>query len=79
MAYKIHEDLYQRMVSLFEGLNEMQDMYNIFEHHCDILHDHNRRRNEAARAYDTLVDWKKYIKERLDDFPVLDKGKLKRI
>ena len=79
LAYRIHDDLYQRMVSLFEGLNEMQETYNALERHSNLLHDHNRRRNEETRAYDTLVGWKKYIKDRPDDLPVLDKGNLKRI
>ena len=30
LAYKIHKDLHQRMVSLCEGLNEMQEIYNKF-------------------------------------------------
>ena len=67
------------MVSLFEGLSEMQETYNTFELHYDLLYDHNQRRSEAIRAYDTLVDWHKYIRDKPNDLPVLDKIKLKRI
>ena len=67
------------MVSLFEGFNEMRETYYAFECHSDLLYDHNGRSNEETRDYDTLVDWKKYIKDRPDDLPVLDKGKQKRI
>ena len=67
------------MVGLFEGLSEMQETYNAFEFQSDLLYDHNQRRNEAIRSYDTLVDWKKYIIDRPDDVPLLDKIKLKRI
>ena len=67
------------MVSLFEGINELQEMYNTFECHSDLLHHHNRRRNEETRASDTLVYWKMFIKERTNNLLVLDKGKLKRI
>ena len=55
LAYKIHEDFYQRMVSLFEGLNEIQEMYNKFELHSDLLHDHNQRRNEETSIL--LIPW----------------------
>ena len=67
------------MVSLFEGLNEMQEIYNAFELQYDLLQDYNLRSNQATRAYDTLVDWKNYIKDRHDDLPILYKGNLKRI
>ena len=67
------------MISLFEGPSEMQETYNAFKHQSDFLHDHNWRRIEATRSYDTMVDWKKYIKDKPDDLPVLDKSKRKRI
>ena len=44
LAYRIHDDFYQGMVSLFEWFNEMQEIHNAFEPQYDILHDHNRRR-----------------------------------
>ena len=67
------------MVSLFVGLSEMQETYNAFECHCELLDDHNQGRNEATRAYDALVDRKIFIKDRPDDLPVQDKGKMKRV
>ena len=68
LACRIHDDFHQEMVSMFEGFNETQELYNAFERQSDILHDHNRRRNEATRAFDNLVDWQKYIKDILEDF-----------
>ena len=67
------------MVNLFKIFNEIQELYNAFEHQYDVLHDHNRRKKEATRAYDNLIDWQKYIKDRPYDFPVLEKIKLKKI
>ena len=78
MDYTIHDEIYQRMVDLFKGLSEMQETYNSFERQSDLLYDHNQKRNEETRAYDTLVDWHKYIRDRSHDLPVLDKIKLKR-
>ena len=37
------------------------------------------KRIEAARAYDNIIDWHKYIKERPEDLPMMDKLKLKKI
>ena len=64
---------------MFEGFNEVQETYNAFKHQYDILHDHNKRRNEATRDFDNLVDWKRYIKDIPADLLVLEKGKIKRI
>ena len=67
------------MVNLFKGFIEMQELYNSLEHQYDILHDHNRRRKEATRACDNMIDWKKYIKDIPDDFLVLNKLRLNKI
>ena len=67
------------MVGLFEGLNEIQETYNAFEHQYDLLYDHNQRRKEETKAYDNLVDWKRYIKDKPKDVPILDNIKLRRI
>ena len=67
------------MVIVFEGFNEMHETYISLELQSNILHDHDRRREQARRDYDNLLDWKKYIKDIPDHFQVLDKGKLKRI
>ena len=57
----------------------MKESYNAFEHQYEILHDHQKMRKEATRAYDNLVDWKKYIKDRPYDLLVLYKLKIKKI
>ena len=67
------------MVGFFEGLNEIQETYNAFENQYDLLYDHNQRRKEESKAYDNLVDWKRYMKERPEYVPILDKIKLRRI
>ena len=67
------------MVGLFEGLNEMKETNNSFEWQSNLIYDHNQRRKEATKAYDNLVDWKRYIKERPEDVTILDKIKLRRI
>ena len=79
LACRIHDDFYQGRVILFEGFNEMQKLYNAFVHQSEIIHDHNRRINEVTRAFDNLVDWKKYIKDTPKYFLVCDKLKLKKI
>ena len=79
LACRIHDDFYQGMVILFEGINEIHELYNAFEHQYDILNDHNRRRNEETRDFNNLVNSQKYIKDRPEDFSILDKIKLKRI
>lgn len=64
---------------MYEGFNEMQELYNSFEHHSDGLKDHHERRLEATKAYDLVIDWQKYIKKRPEDLPILAKLKLKKI
>ena len=50
----------------------MQELCNEFEHRSDVLHDHNKRRKEATRAYNNIIGWHKYIKDRPGDLPILD-------
>ena len=79
LAYRIHDHYYQGMINLFKGFNEMQELYNAFEHQPSLLHDHNKRRKEATRAYDNIIHWEKYIKDKPDDLPISDTFKLKKI
>ena len=67
------------MFYLFEVLNEMQKTYNSFEHQCYLLYGHNQRGKDATKAYDNLVDKKRYIKDKPEYVPILDKIKLRRI
>ena len=54
LASRVHDDYYQGMINIFKGFNEMQELYNAFEHQYDILHDHNKRIKKGTRAYDNL-------------------------
>ena len=67
------------MVGLFEGLNEMKETNNSFEWQSNLIYDHNQRRKEAMKSYDNLVEWKRYIKGRPKNVPILDKIKIRRI
>ena len=53
-------------------------MYNTFEHLFDVFNDHNTGRREATKAYESILELHKHIKERPDDMPILDKLKLKK-
>ena len=64
---------------MYEGFNEMKELYNSFERQSDVLNDHHKRRREATKAYDSIIYWQKYMKERLEDLLILDKLKLKNI
>ena len=66
------------IVGLFEGLYEMHENYNAFECQYDLLYDHNQRRKEATKSYENFVDWQRYIKDRLEGVPALEKIKLRR-
>ena len=57
----------------------MQEMYNSFENQSDVLNENHKRRQEAIKAYDSIIDWQKYIKDRPKDLPILDKLKLMKI
>ena len=79
LACKINDQFYQRMVNLYKGFNEMQELYNSFEHQLEVLHEHHKRIQEATKAYDHIIEWQNYIKDRSEDLPILDKLKLKKI
>ena len=72
LAYMIHDDLYQRMFKLFEGLNQMKETYNAFERHSDVLHDHDQRRNEETKELNVEHTQKiSTLEEKLKDFKLI--------
>ena len=61
------------MDGLYKIFNEMHELYNTFESQSDILQDHNTHKREGAKAFDNVLDWKKHVKDRSHDFPIMDK------
>ena len=51
----------------------MKDLFNSFERQADILQDHHARRIVAVKEFEDVLDWKKHIKDKPQDFPVMDK------
>jgi hypothetical protein len=64
---------------LFSSLNNIQETYNVFEKLSVILEQQIKKRQQASKAIDDIVDWKRHIKDKLEDIPVLDSFKFKRI
>ena len=79
LACKIHDQFYQGMVNLYKGFNDMEELYNSFEHHSEVLNENHKRRHEETKSYYHILEWKKYIKDTPEDLPILDKLKLKKI
>ena len=78
MDSKIQDDLKYLLVELFERLNEIQGTFNSFEHQSNVLYDHNKRRKDSTKSLDNVVDWQRYIKDKPEDVPILDKIKMRR-
>ena len=56
----------------------MKELFNSFERHTDILQDHHGRRITVAKSFEDILDWKKHIRDRPQDFPVMDKIRAKK-
>ena len=71
-----HHDL---VCELFKTLD------NIFETHMDfdkmsvVLEDLVEKRQQASKAYDEVIDWQRYMKDKLDNATILTNFQLKRI
>ena len=73
LTYKFYDEFYQSMSNMYRAFNKMHELYNTFEFQPDILWDHNTRRRVASKAFDNVLYWKKHIKDRPHDFPLMDK------
>ena len=67
------------MANLYACFNEMQELYNSFDQQYDVLQDHHTRRMASTKDFDNILGWKKHIRDRSHDFPVMDKFQTKKI
>ena len=58
---------------MYTGLNEMQELYNLFQSHLDVLQEHHTQRTATAKDFENVLGWQTHIKDKQQDMPIMDK------
>ena len=67
------------VIDLYTSFDEMQGLYDKFRKNFETVEDHHDRIRKAYTALQQVTSWKKHIKERPNDLPILDKLQPKTI
>ena len=73
----MQEEFRQAVIDLYTSFDEMEALYDKFSKHFETIEDHHDRIKKAFAALEKVTSWQKYIKERLDGLPILNKLQLK--
>ena len=74
---KLQEEFRQDVIDLYTSFDEMQELYNKFSKHFETVEDHHDWIRKTSATLEQVTSWKKHIKERTNDLPILDKLQLK--
>ena len=56
----------------------MQELYKSFERQSDVLPVHHTRRDAAIKAFEDVLGWKTHIRDKPEDFSIMDKIQAKK-
>ena len=79
MAIKINEDHYELITELFHNLNDIYETHIAFGQMVVVLEYHMEKRGKASKAFDQIVDWKRYMKDKPENIIILSSFQLKKV
>ena len=71
LAIKRNEDHYELITKLFHSLNDIYETYIDFGQMAVVHEDHVEKRDKASKAYDEILDWKRYMKDKPENIIIL--------
>ena len=63
---------------LFKILDDIFETHMVFDNMSIVLEDSVEKRQQASKAYDEVVDWKRYMKDKPDNVTLLTNFQFKR-
>ena len=67
------------MTELFKTLNDILENRVAFGKMSVTLEEQEAKREQASKAYDDIVDWQRYMKDRLENITILNNFQLKKV
>ena len=67
---KVHYDF---VCELFKTLDNIFETHMVFDKMSIVLEDLVKKRQQASKAYDEVIDWKRYMKDKPDNVTFLTK------
>ena len=64
MAIKTNQEHHELISELFQKLDDIFETYIVFAKIFVVLEDQIGKREKASKAYDAIVDWQIYMKDK---------------
>ena len=79
MALKTNQEDYELISELFKTLDSIFETHLAFDKMSATMEDQVERREKDSTAYDDVVDWKRYTKDKPNNFTILSSFRLKKV
>ena len=76
LTNKEHHDL---ICELFKTLDNIFETHMVFEKMSVVLEDLVEKRQQASKAYDKVIDWQRYMKDKPDNVTLFTNLQLKNV
>ena len=79
LAIRTNKEHHDLVCELFKNLDNIFETHMVFDKMFVVLEDLVEKRQQASKAYDEVIDWKRYMKDQPDNVTFLTNFQLKRI
>ena len=78
LAIRINGEHYCLVCELFKPLDNIFETHTVFDKMYVVLEDLVEKRKHASKAYDKVVDWKRYMKDKPENITFLSNFQLNK-
>ena len=79
MALNTNQEHYELISELFKTLHSIFETHLAFDNISTTPEDQVGRREKASKAYDDVVDWKRYMKDKPKNITILSSFQMKKV
>ena len=79
LAIWTNQEHHELLTELFQTLNDIFETHISFRNMSFILEDQVAKREQASKAYDDILDWKRYMKDKPENIIILSSFQLKKV
>ena len=79
MAIQVNQEHHDLVTEMFRTLDDIFETYVAFDKLFVTLEEQTYKRQQASKAYDDILDWKRYMKDKPQGITTLSSFQLKKV
>ena len=79
MAIRTIKEHYELITDFFQTFNDIYETHIDFGQMSVVLEEQVEKREKASKAYDDILDWQRYMKDKPENIIILSSFQLKKV